>query len=214
MRHGVTVHTVVVYLHGGPAGLDEQEYEPGSLGRKPWTFRYTTLGLSGALATEYLARPEPLAWALAVLMKPTGFNSRAELAVACLRRILEEPGLDDARRHLLLNCVRTYVQSDKATAPEYDELLREADHQEVQEMMTTWADEVKAKGHEEGLQKGRQEGMQEGMQDLVVRLLADRFGRISEGIRRRVKAITSSEELTRLAVSVTRAGSLKELGLV
>jgi hypothetical protein len=49
-------------------------------------FRYISFGLAGCRAAEYLARPEPLAWALAALMDP-GSLSRAELKMACLRRI-------------------------------------------------------------------------------------------------------------------------------
>jgi hypothetical protein len=57
-------------------------------------------------------------------------------------------------------------------------------------MMTTWADQIKEEAREEGIQAG-----------------------ISDRIRRRVRAITSAEELTRLAAGVSQAGSLKELGL-
>jgi len=62
-------------------------------------------------------------------------------------------------------------------------------------------------------EEGKEEGKKEGMQDLVLRLLANRFGQISERIRDRVRTITSAEELTQLADRVTQANSLQELGL-
>jgi hypothetical protein len=218
LRHHVVVHTVVVYLHGGPPGLTEQEHEVSALGRKSWIFSYKSWGLSRSMASEFLKLPVLLAWALAALMNPKGFSSRAELAIACLRRILKAADLDEARRYLLLNFVQTYVELDEEMLPEYDDLLRKADGQEVQEMMMTWADRMKEEGREEGHKEGREEGhkegREEGMQNLVLHLLGERFGRLSERIRRRVKAITSGDELRKLASRIPKGSSLKELGLV
>jgi hypothetical protein len=90
---------------------------------------------------------------------------------------------------------------DEETLLEYDDLLRKADGQEVQEMMMTWADRMK------------EEGREEGMQNLVLHLLGERFGRLSERIQHRVKAITG-DELRELASRIAQASSLKELGLV
>jgi hypothetical protein len=219
LRHHVVVHTVVVYLHGGPPGLTEQEYKVSSFDRQSWVFSYKSWGLSRSLATEYLKLPVPLAWGLAALMNPKGFSSRAELAIACLRRILKAAELDEACRYLLLNFVQTYVESDEETLPEYDDLLRKADGQEVQEMMMTWADRMKEEGREEvrGEVREVREEVREvrgEMQNLVLLLLGERFGRLSERIQRRVKAITSGAELGDLASRAAQASSLKELGLV
>jgi hypothetical protein len=138
-------------------------------------------------------------------MNPKGFSSRAELAIACLRRILKAAELDEACRYLLLNFVQTYVELDEETLPEYDDLLRKADGQEVQEMMMTWADRMKEEVREE---------VRGEMQNLVLLLLGERFGHLSERIQRRVKAITSGAELGELASRAAQASSLKELGLV
>ena len=146
-----------------------------------------------------------MAWALAVLMRPEGLGSRGELAMACLRRVASAGGLDEARRHLLLNFVRTYVRLDEEAAREYEKLLHEPRNQEVEAMVMTWAEEVEAKG----LKKGRLQGMR----DLVLHLLSQRFGAPSETVRRRVSAITSSQELTRLAERLVQVDSPEELGL-
>ncbi|HEX9736573.1 MAG TPA: hypothetical protein VGG06_31795 [Thermoanaerobaculia bacterium] len=225
IRYGLPVHTGVVYGRGGPAGLVENVDGELSYGRMISTFHYNSLGLSGASAAEYLARPEPLAWSLAVLMRPEGFGGRGDLAMACLRRIASAGGLDDARRHLLLNFVRTYVKLDERAAREYERLLHEPRNQEIEAMVMTWAEEVEAKGREEGLQKGLETGLKkglmkglkkgrlEGMQDLVLHLLRQRFGAPSAKVRRRVGAITSSRELTRLAERLVQVDSPEELGL-
>jgi len=205
IRSGLPVHTAAVYLRGGPRGLEKSIYKVTSFGRTAATLRYNSLGLSRASAPKYLKRPEPLAWALASLMRPEGLDGRGELAMACLRRIVAADELDEARRHLLLNFVRTYVKLDDRAAREYEALLHEPENQEIEDMMTTWADDIEAKG----LQKGRLQGMR----DLVLYLLTQRFGDPSEQVRRHIGAITSSRELTRLAERLGQVSSAEELGL-
>ncbi len=217
MRSGLTVHTVAVYARGGPRGLEKKKYKDTSYGRVAGVLHYNSLGLSGAPGADYLARPEPLAWALASLMRPEGFSNRAELAIACLRRIAASKTLDEARRFLLANLVQTYVELDDSMVAEYESLLRGPENQEVREMAMTWAEKHEAKGlqkgrlegRREGRQEGRQEGRLEGMQELVIQLLAERFGSPVEELRRRIAAVTSTQELKRLA----EVESAEELGL-
>jgi len=200
------VHTGVVYLHGGPPGKTWRKFEEESFGRVPCTFRYTSLGLSKALAWEYLRRPGPLAWTMAVLMRPYGVGSRAELALACLRRILDAGNLDEIQLYKLLNFVHTYAKLDKTTAAEYEALLRVAENQEVREMMMTFADEMKAEGRREGVQEGI-----ERLRDVVLDLMAQRFGDLSERSRRAVASIKSLDELADLAKKVLQVNSPEEL---
>lgn len=196
---GLIVHTGVLYVRGGPAGRLLNKCEEESLGRKPTVFSYDSLGLSRASARDYLRSPWPLAWALASLMLPGSIGSRAELALACLQRIATARDLDDHRRLLLLNCVRTYVKSNKAVSEEYEKLLRMPAHQETQEMMMTWMDEIKA------------EGQQAGMQNLLLRQLTQRFGPLPSRIQHRIDGTKSVKKLQRLADQVLRVQSLQEL---
>jgi len=95
-------------------------------------------------------------------------------------------------------------------------LLRQSENLEVQEMMMTWAERIEAKGREEGRREGREEGLAEGRKgvyELVLRLLRQRFGRVPASIKCRIEAITSVQELTRLAERVLKVDSLEELGL-
>ncbi|MCP4592785.1 MAG: DUF4351 domain-containing protein [bacterium] len=64
-------------------------------------------------------------------------------------------------------------------------------------MMMTWAERIEAKG----------------VRDLVLHLLSQRFGSLPASIKRRIEAISSVQELTRLAESVLKVDSLEELGL-
>ena len=143
-------------------------------------------------------------------MRPQGFASRGELAIACIRRILGASDLDEERRFKLLNFVQTYVKLDDKTAPEYEALLRESENQEVREMFMTWADEIKEEGRQQGQQEGREEGA-EKMQSVVLEVLNRRFGNLSERTRRAIAAITSLDELTELAKKALQVESLEEL---
>ncbi len=209
LKYELPVHSIVLFLRGGLPGPRENVYRERSMGQTLIEFHYYSLGLSQASATEYLARPQPLAWALAALMKPRKGQSRAELGLACLRRITGDPELTDNERSQLCNVVTSYVQLDDRAAEELEELLAEKENKAMQEMITTWAERMETKGFE----RGRQEGRLEAARDLVLRLLSQKFGRPSAAVRRKITAEGSAEELARLAEKVVQAGSLRELGL-
>ncbi len=199
---GLLVHTAVIYLHGGPPGLVRNKQQDVSFGRDLWTFRYNSLGLSRAPAWKYLKRPQPLAWAFAVLMHPQGFASRGELAIACVRRILGARKLDEDRRFKLLNFVQTYVKLDDRTAPEYEALLRESENQEVREMFMTWADEIR--------EEGREEGLRQGEASLLERQLNRRFVELPKWVLERLEQATR-EELGRWSERVLEARRLEDV---
>lgn len=217
MRRGAPVHTLVLYLRGGPPGLKRTVYRERSFGRRVSTFHYDSFGVSRAPAADYLARPEPLAWALAALMQPRrSGRQRAELRLACLRRIAAAEALTAEQRFRLANIVRTYIRSDEKAADEYETLLVQPENREMREMITTWAEAVEAEGYAKGLQEGLQEGLRESletMRSLVMRLLSQRFGRPSSELAARIDAIRSQQELARLAERVNEVDSLTDLGL-
>lgn len=207
LRHRKPVVPIVLYLRGGPADVAavtvEERFEEQHLA----SFTYFAFGLSRSDAPKYLERPEPLAWALAALMR------RRELSLArhkysCLQTIARA-ALDDAGRFLLVNCVETYVQLDDKTREEYEKLLAEDPSQEVRIMEMTWADTLEAKGVEKGIEKGRLEGMRA----LLLGMLERRFGPLPDKTRKRLGAIDSSEELSKLGDRVLDARSLDDLGL-
>jgi hypothetical protein len=192
--------------------------------------------LSGAAAADYLARPEPLAWALAALMRwPTA--DRYAQRRACLERIAGARFLSGAHSFLLFNCVATYLVLDGKAREVFQGLLAQHGNEEGQVAMMTWAEmesakieaEIEAKieakveakvrdrvlleGRQQGRQEGRLEGRQEGMREVVLHLLSRRFATLPAGVAKRISAIDSAEELAGLAERVLSANSLEELGL-
>lgn len=98
-----------VYLHGGRPGINlESAAIRQVFGMEVVRILYTTFGLSESRAEHYLERPEPLAWALAALMRPT-HRSRAEHRKTCLERILGA-GLPARETRLLVTCVEEWME--------------------------------------------------------------------------------------------------------
>jgi len=206
-RDGLPVVTLVLYLRGGPAGLRPEAHAEIVLGREICRFGYWSFGLSRLPAEDYLARPEPLAWALAALMRPRSGDCKA-LRRACLARIAGAPGLSDERRFRLFECVANYLVLDGGAEEELEALLTAQD-KEAREMARTLRQALLEEGMEQGIEQGRERGMRE----MLSRLLAKRFGRLPAASVERLEAIHSTDELARLAERVLQARSLAELDL-
>jgi hypothetical protein len=166
--------------------------------------RYRSFGLSRLPAEDYLARPEPLAWALASLMRPRSGDRRA-LRRACLTRIAGARRLSDSIRFRLFECVANYLELDGGAEEEFEALLSAEAGEEARKMARTLRQAL--------IDEGVEQGMQEGMRKVLRRLLAQRFGPLSPSIASRLEAIHSAEELEGLAERVIQARSLAELGL-
>lgn len=203
LRHGRPALPIAVCLTRGRPGVSLESVVDARLGFEVNHFRYYSLCLAGSRAEEFLARDQPLAWALAALMRPEPL-SRAELKMACLRRIAAAR-LDDLPRFLLVNCVETYLQLQGRDAEELEALqTRGNGDKEVRVMKAirmTWAEQLEAKG------------MEQGVRQMLLHQLGTRFGPLSDEIRRRVEAISSVERLKQIAEQILVARSLEEMGL-
>src|SRR5947209_10956685 len=200
-RYETLVLTIVLYLKRGRPGVNLETWESG-LGPDFPGSCYVSFGVAGCRAAEYLNRPEPLAWALAALMDP-GSWSRAELKMACLRRIASLRGRVDS--FLLVDCVENYLQLDSREAAEFEALRSRRENQEVRAMAMTWSETQQA--------VGRETGRVQGAHQLLLHQLVKRFGPLPEKVRRQVETITSLDRLTELAERVLSAHSLEEMGL-
>jgi hypothetical protein len=229
LRHDRPVLPIGLCLRGGPPGVSVRSVVEDELGAEIDHFRYYLLGLEGSRAEDFLARDEPLAWALAALMRPAAL-SRAEHMMACLQRI-KAARLDDLRRFLLVNCVETYLQLDSRDAEELAALQARGNAEEVLAMgrRLSWAEQIEkegwdrgvaqgveqglAQGVEQGLEQGVERGLAQGVRQVLLRQLGLRFGPLSEDVKRRVEAISSVERLSQMADQVLVARSLAEMGL-
>jgi hypothetical protein len=212
--HDDQVVSAVVFLSRGQPGVNVQTLDEDLFEMELGRFRYFTFGIAGCRAEEYLARPQPLAWGLAALMK-RGSWSRATHKHACLSRIAGA-ALDEVQRFLLVNCVETHLELDPREAAEYEALCARDGKNEESAMKTarmTWADRIRDEGWREGMENGLERGKEQGARRILLRLLGLRFGPLPDAVRERVEAIDSLETLTELADRVLVARSIDELGL-
>lgn len=210
LRHGRPILPVVVYLRGGKPDVARETVRLRVFTQTFMTFRYFAFGLSRSQAAEYLARPEPLAWALAALMR-RGNLSPQEHQIACLGPIAHAD-VDDARKFLLANCVTTYVQLNESEREAYERLLLREENREVATMertLLTNADKVAQRGFNQGLEQG----LEQGRRELLLDLLERRFGPLPDAARKRVQSLSAPEELSRLAERVLDARTLEDLDL-
>jgi hypothetical protein len=212
LRHGRPVIPFLLSLRRGRPGVSLESVVDADLGPEIGRFRYFALGLERSSAEEFLAKEQPLAWALAALMRSESL-SRAEHKMACLRRIATAR-LDDLRRFLLVNCVETYLQLEGRDAEELEALQARGNAEEVRAMRRmTWAEQIKKEGLDEGKREGLEMGREQGARQTLLRLLGIRFGSISDEVRRQVEAIRSVERLNQIAEQILVARSLEEIGL-
>ncbi len=207
LEHHQPIVPIVVYLRGGKPDVTREDVRIDVFGDAFLSFSYLAFGLSRSEAPAYLARPEPLAWGLAGLMR-SGGASPARHKLDCLTPITRAE-LSDRQRVLLVNCIETYVEWNDAAQREYEALLAEEGNEEVATMEMTWADTLRAEGLEKGLEKGREEGRRE----LLLEQIERRFGPLPAATVKRVRSLASPEELSRLAARVLDASSLGDLGL-
>ena len=210
LRHRLPVVPILVNLKGGRPGVHRKILVEGFEALETARFRFRVFSLSGCRAEEYLASPEPIAWALAASMR-RGRWSRAEHKIECLRRIAEAD-LSGSRRWLLGNWVETYLQLDERWTAEYERLRELAVNQEVKVMEMTWEERMEVKYTQKGMEKGIGQGI-EALREVVLQLLGRRFGAVPDPVRRRVEAIDEMKPLADLASRVLDLESIDDVGL-
>jgi hypothetical protein len=210
LRHKLPILPILVNLRGGRSGVRREVLREGFERTATAVFRYRVLGLSGCRAEDWLAQPEPIAWAFAALMRP-GSWSRAELKLECLRRIAAS-GVSGLRKQILVDWVETYVQLSEQDALDLQRLLDLEGNEEIKAMELTWLGKAEARGIAQGSETATRQAV-ERMRRVVLRQVEQRFGPVPATVRQRIEAIEDLEPLATLAERVFAVPSITELGL-
>ena len=199
LKYDLPVVSVVVFLTGGPPGVTRRTVVEtvGSLGVDRFT--YLAFGLSGSLAEAWVGRPQPLAAALAALMRSEVWDN-VERKVRCLKAV-RRAELDEARSFELANIVDTYIPLDPAEETRFEALIEQDTSKEVQEMVITW---------EDALADREARGIQTGEALVLKRLLARRCGELPAWVDERLEQ-ASREELEGWADRVLDARRLEDV---
>ncbi len=205
-----TLVSIVLFLTGGPAGVVRQSLEEKLWGEEIDRFWYYSFGLEKCLAEEWVDRPQPLAAALAALMRSRKW-SRAEQKLRCLQAIARAD-VDEERRFLLVNLVETYLHLTGREAERYAELVAHHGDKEVRKMELTWAGRVQKENLEIGREQGFEQGRIQGVRQVTLALLGKRFGTLPSAAVRKVEAMGTAA-LQELSERLLDAETLDELGL-
>jgi len=157
------VITVVVYLKGGPRkGVELRRVSTVIGTREISSFSYLAFGLSKSLAEDYVDRPQPLAAALAALMRSRLWD-KVEKKLFCLEAV-GRAQLPLAQEYVLAKVVESRIDLSLEEERRFEELARERGV-EVQAMAVTWEEalaEREAIGEVKGLAAGEAKGLAAG----------------------------------------------------
>ena len=119
--------------------------------------------------------------------------------------------LDDARRHLLLDCVQTYLPLTGAGEARFRRRL--ARDREVKTMQETWSERLMEKSEKRGEKRGVKLGELRAKRQTLLRLMRARFGALPATVTRIVSGTDNVRRLDTLLRRVLSARTLEEMGL-
>lgn len=215
LKFDLPVVPIVLFLRGGPAGLETRHYKEVIEGFTVNHFSYCAVGLSRAGVNDFLTT-SALGPALASCTRGDDLPPY-ERKFRCVEAILDAR-VDDAQQVLLLNAVETYLRLTENQQVKYNHRVsKSSKREEVVRMEMTWADRLHQRGRREGVEKGRLEGAEMGRREmgqrLLLRLVTKRFGEPSSTLKRRIAELGDLEELESLSERVFFTESLADLGL-
>jgi hypothetical protein len=205
-KYRLPVLLIVVFLQGGKVGLAMRQFVDRAEGVEVCRFRYVAFFPGQNRAEDYVDLPQPLAPALAALMKSDW--DRVQKRVRCMAAI-RRADIEDDRRFLLAKLVEIYVELNDAETERYHAELNEQDNEEVREMVITW-EETLAASEAKGKTEGEARGLV-AMRNSILRVLSRRFGSAPADLRQKLDAIHSVERLEEIHDQALTVSSVDEL---
>ncbi|MEM7584133.1 MAG: hypothetical protein AAF560_12170 [Acidobacteriota bacterium] len=198
---GKPVVSLVVFLSGGPAGVEVREVRSRVGTFEVWRWRYLAFGLSRSPAEDYVHRPQPLAAALAALMRSSSWD-RPDRRLRCLRAISQAKVLDLRQRFLLFRVVDTYVQLTPDEEARFEIAMRRERNKELSEMVVTW---------DEALAESKEIGQVEAAQQADLRVAERRFGKLPRSFEEKIRRTQDLDRLYLILDRIVEADSIEEV---
>jgi hypothetical protein len=149
-----TVVSICVFLKGGEADVTVREVnvcveeDDGEDSEDNWEsirFRYLSFGVGRSLAESYVDLPQPLAPALAAVMRSKVWD-KVEQKLRCLRAIHRlAASLDIRRRYVLGKIVDKYLKLTDRDQKRFAAQVRQGENEEIQEMVDLWEEDLAAR---------------------------------------------------------------------
>jgi len=208
MRKKLPVLPIVIYLAPGAGGLVRETHSESLFGETFLEFAYRAIGLPDLSAEEYIVQDNPLAMALSALMKATA-RSKVDRKIQALGRLFEAE-LNDAEKRLLSSVVDSYLELTEEEEIEMEQKLQDPT---LPPAYRNWVPSWAKDAHRQGIEQGIERGIERGRHEVVLRLIALKFGEPSPATVAAVEAIRGKQRLDDLLNAIFAARSLEEVEL-
>ena len=199
LSSGKRVLPIALVLLPKAGGISWQAYSEELFGEKLLHFRYGQVGIRDLSASVYLAKQDPIAATLAILMK-SDKQSRAAVKLTALQTVIQS-NLSPGDKLFLVELANTYAPTEELSDP------REEIMQSLLDIDLSWGDKLREEGIEKGIEKGRIEGERK----MLLRLLTLMFGPLPNEFVQRIQAITDEATLDAISQQLLKAQILADL---
>ncbi len=180
------VYPVALLSYDNPRNAEADVFRIVFPDKQVLEFRFTVIQLNRLNWRDYLRQDNPVASALMAKMGVAP-EERVEVKKECLRMIVRLR-LDRDRMHFLAKFVDTYLELNAAEEQQFQAALKELPRKEQEktmELMSSW----EKRGYQKGLEQGAQQGLQQGRWEVVLEMLTQQVGTLSERAQARVKRL-------------------------
>lgn len=205
-KYHCPVISAVVFLSGGPEGLERREVVRQVGGWECSRVAYLGFGLSRSLAEQWVDLPHALAPALAALMRSEIWD-RVEQKVHCLRAI-SRAEVEEKERFTLGTIVETYLRLTPEEEARFNAEMAMDVNKEVRQMVLTWEEAMA-----ESEAKGEARGETRATRQAIVLLLKHKWGSVSEDLVAKLDALGDLAHFYEILEQAVDAHSVDDLDL-
>jgi predicted transposase YdaD len=205
--HGMPVYPVAVLAHERPHRASPGLYEVVAAGRVVLRYEFEVIQLNRLRWEDFRDVANPVAAAFMARMH-IARGERGRVKWAC-HDSLARLGVSNERAQRIVEFVEAYLQLDGQDQQVFREALQ-ASQPAVKEAVMAYANQWVEMGKREGRQEGLQVGRHQAALDLLLRLLARRFGPVPDA-RREALAALPVETVEAMVEGIFEVASLEDL---
>lgn len=198
-HHVKDIYPIVIFSFDQPYRAEKDTFKVEFPNLKVLEFRFHAIQLNRLNWRDYLDRPNPVAAALMSKMK-IAKRDRPKVKAECLR-LLVTLQLDPAKARLISKFVDTYLRLNAEEEQRFQveiDKMGMTEKEAIMQVTTSWEE------------RGIEQGMQEGQRSLVLLLLDQKIGQVSDATRDRISTL-SLDQLSALAIALLNFNSINDL---
>ena len=222
----VPIYPIVIYSHDKPHRKQPALFRITFPDHTVLTFRYRIVQRNRLPWRRFLKVKNPVAAALMSKMKIAP-PDRPRVKLECLRLLLTLK-LDPTKMTMIGQFVDAYLRLNDTEEQQFQESMERSglqpkERKRFMEYVTSWEERGIAKGIQQGIAKGVEQGIEQGiakgvdqsiasLHNVLLDILATRFGSVSVRMEKRIRKIRSLDQLQALAhqaLTVPRLSQLK-----